>query len=118
MWYIQKCKSIADKLDTLNNRTIIDEIIFEFDFYEKSILIGDIKKVIVRLDYLKTLGENLSLLGYDIFDFNKYLEDMIISDSDIAISVNANVSNNVKLMNIHKSKGLEFSICLFCWIFK
>ena len=109
----KKCKSIADKLDTLNNRTIIDEIIFEFDFYEKSILIGDIKKVIVRLDYLKTLGENLSLLGYDIFDFNKYLEDMIISDSDIAISMNANVSNNVKLMNIHKSKGLEFSICYF-----
>lgn len=109
----KKCKSIADKLDTLNNRTIIDEIIFEFDFYEKSILIGDIKKVIVRLDYLKTLGENLSLLGYDIFDFNKYLEDMIISDSDIAISMSANVSNNVKLMNIHKSKGLEFSICYF-----
>lgn len=109
----KKCKNISSKLDTLNNRTIIDEIIKEFNFYEKSILVGDIKKVIIRLDYLKTLGENLSLLGYDIFEFNTYLEDMIISDSDITISMKANVPNNVKLMNIHKSKGLEFPICYF-----
>lgn len=109
----KKCKNIAEKLDTLNNRTIIDEIIKEFDFYEKSILVGDIKKVIIRLDYLKTLGENLSLLGYDIFEFNTYLENMITSDSDITISMSASVPNNVKLMNIHKSKGLEFPICYF-----
>ncbi len=109
----KKCKNISSKLDSLNNRTIIDEIIKEFNFYEKSILVGDIKKVIIRLDYLKTLGENLSLLGYDIFGFNTYLEDMIINDSDITISMKANVPNNVKLMNIHKSKGLEFPICYF-----
>ena len=107
------CKSISDKLDTLNNRTIIDEIIEKFNFYEKSILVGDVKKVIIRLDYLKTLGENLSLLGYNIFDFNTYLENMTVNDSDITISMSANVPNNVKLMNIHKSKGLEFSICYF-----
>lgn len=109
----KKCKSISNKLDTLNNKTIIDEIIKEFNFYEKSILVGDINKIIIRLDYLKSLGDNLSLLGYDIFEFNNYLEDMVIKDSDITISMGANVPNNVKLMNIHKSKGLEFPICYF-----
>lgn len=106
------CKSISDKLDILTNSSLIDEIIDKFNFYLNTIKVGDIKKTIVRLDYLKSLGDNLSLLGYDIEEFNKYLDSMM-NEEEITLSLNNNISNNVKLMNIHKSKGLEFPICYF-----
>ena len=108
-----KCLSICDHLDILSNSELIDEIIDKFNFYEKTICVGEMEKFIVRTDYLKSLGDNLSSLGYSIIEFNDYLQDMVLSDSDITFSLNMISSNSVKLMNIHKSKGLEFPICYF-----
>ena len=109
----KKCDNIAKKLDTMSSKKLIETIIDEFDFYEKAILIGDIDKVIKRCDYLLSLADNLSSLGKSIIEFNEYLNDLIVNDADISFTVNTNVKNNIKLMNIHKSKGLEFPICYF-----
>lgn len=108
-----KCLSISDHLTELSNRQLIEEIVNKFDFYEKTILVGEMDKSIVRIDYLKKIADNLSSLGYSIMEFNDYLKEMVLSDNDITFSINTKVENNVKLMNIHKSKGLEFSICYF-----
>ncbi len=109
----KKCENISEKINSYSNSELIVEIVNEFDFYENVIKVGDIEKFIVRIDYLKYLGDSLSKLGYSIIEFSDYLNDMVINDSDISFSLNAKVPNNVKLMNIHKSKGLEFPICYF-----
>ena len=109
----KKCENISKILDTLSSKRLIEIILDEFNFYEKAILIGDIDKVIKRCNYLLSLADNLSLLGKSIIEFNEYLNNLIVNDADISFSVNTNVKNNIKLMNIHKSKGLEFPICYF-----
>lgn len=109
----KKCFKIAQKLDNLSNKTLIEKIVNEFDFYEKGITVGNIDKLILRIDYLTSLAENLSSIGKSILDFNEYLNDLVVSNVDITLSSFVNASNSVRLMNIHKSKGLEFAICYF-----
>lgn len=108
-----KCNEIAKSLDSMSSRNVIETIIEKFNMYEKAIEIGDIEKRILRLDYLKSLADDLSNMGYSIIDFNNYIQDMILLDYDIRLSSSFIDNNSVKLMNIHKSKGLEFKICYY-----
>ena len=52
-------------------------------------------------------------MGYTLSDFKKYLDKMINGNSEITYKDSLVESNSVKIMNIHKSKGLEFPICYF-----
>ncbi|MGN1378830.1 MAG: UvrD-helicase domain-containing protein [Bacilli bacterium] len=109
----KRSEIIVKKLDNLTNKSLIEEIVNAFNFYEKGILVGDIDKMIIRIDYLMSLAENLSKLGYSINMFSDYLNNLILNDSDITFSLNPKVSGSIRLMNIHKSKGLEFPICYY-----
>ena len=77
----------------------------------------DIKESIIRLEYLMDLGKNLSDIGYTPVMFTKYLSDMI-DDGNIEYSLNNDDSNSVKILNIHKSKGLEYNICYYTGLSK
>lgn len=93
---------------------LIDNILIKYDIYNKLVTIGDINSNISIIDYLKDLGNTLSSLGYTPIEFTDYL-DNILDDDDIDIRVNLPKENtsSVKIMTIHKSKGLEFPICYF-----
>ena len=48
-----------------------------------------------------------------IIGFLKYLENIQNKNSDIsAASLSSEAENNVKILSIHKSKGLEFPVCI------
>jgi len=107
---VSKCKEI----NTYNSLiTIINNIIEKFDVYEKLTILPDIEKNIVRITNLIDIADSLSELGYSIYEFVNYLEDTIKMDLSVKYSVNTGGSNSVKIMNIHKSKGLEFPLCYF-----
>ena len=109
----KKCFYIASNLETMNNRTLLEKIIVEFDYYNRLIKIGNIKKNLLKLNYLLELADNLSSVGYTIIDFNNYFNEMLDNNLDIKISFSNDSLNSVKLMNIHKSKGLEFPYCYY-----
>ena len=111
----KKCKSI--NIFELTNLDLLNKIIYEFNYYEKLITIGNIKESMIRIDYLKDLSINLSNIGYTPIDFSKYLSDMI-NEGTIEYSLNNDNSDSVKILNIHKSKGLEYSICYFTGLSK
>ena len=52
-------------------------------------------------------------LGFTIRDFEAYLDEMISGKKEIKYKEVRGIGNCVKIMNIHKSKGLEFPICYF-----
>lgn len=108
-----KINLIKERINSLSNSEILDLIIKDFNIYEKLIMIGDINENIIRLDYLADLASNLSLIGYDIYDFTKYIDDIFTSDLEILYDAKDTTSDSVKIMTIHKSKGLEFYICYF-----
>ena len=111
----KKCKNI--NIFELSNLDLLNKIIEEFNYYEKLITIGNIKESMIKIDYLKDLSINLSNIGYTPLDFAKYLSDMI-NEQAIEYSLNSDNSDSVKILNIHKSKGLEYSICYFTGLSK
>ena len=92
---------------------IMDKIIREFNFYEKLITVGNVNESLERMSYLIDMAHTLGDLGYGIDEFLLYLENLINSDYDIKLSYSSISSDSVKIMTIHKSKGLEYHICYF-----
>ena len=109
------CKDI--NIYEISNLDLLNEIIDKFNVYEKLITLNNIKESMIRIDYLKDLSINLSNINYTPIMFAKYLDDMV-NNGVIEYSLNTDSSNSVKILNIHKSKGLEYSICYFTGLSK
>ena len=100
----------------LSCEELLLEIIDKFNFYEKMITIADVEKHIVVLDYLIDIAKKLSKIGYTVLDFYKYLEQILNNNYDITFDSFKN-PDAVKIMTIHKSKGLEFNICYYAGLY-
>ncbi|MCI9281529.1 MAG: UvrD-helicase domain-containing protein, partial [Bacilli bacterium] len=109
----KKCDKLARDLDNKTAGLLLEEIIENFKFYECLIKVGNISNSIKRLHYLIDLANMAEDLGFSIIDFKEYLEKMVDNRKEIRQKQDKNSSNSVKIMNIHKSKGLEFPICYF-----
>ena len=106
----EKCKLI-----NLNNplEDIINDIFKVFNIYERLTTLSGIDEYLVRISNLLDIASNLGGLGYTLEEFINYIEEVTEKGLTIKYSGNTNVDNAVKIMNIHKSKGLEFSLCYF-----
>ena len=113
----QKTKVISDNIDSISLNDIIDIIINEFDFYNKLILVGDYNLNVLRIDKLKEITNNLINLDYSIYEYCTYLNDIVSDKMKIEYQVNDINQESVKIMTIHASKGLEFSICYYAGLY-
>ena len=104
------CKSI-DLCMPLSD--VVISIIDKFNVYEKLTKLSDIDKSLIRISNLLDIADSLDSLGYDIGEFVDYINSVIENGLTVKYSVNTSGGNAVKIMNIHKSKGLEFSLCYF-----
>jgi len=100
-------------IDSLSLGEIINLIIDKFDFYNKVILVGDVDKRIARIDEIEKLFSSLSTLGYDLYESYNYLTRIIEDGYEIDVKDSDDAIDSVRIMTIHASKGLEFSICYF-----
>ena len=105
--------SIIEDMDNLSLNEIISEIIDKFKFYSKFILVGDINNRINRITSIIDIFNNLSSINYSIEEAYLYLNELIDNQYKIEVKEQNEASNSVKIMTIHASKGLEFSICYF-----
>ena len=105
--------NIVSIIDELPLPNLIEKIINEFSFYEKLITVGNIDESIIRLDYIEKLSKELGDISYTYKDFIKYFNTMILNNEKIEYPINNDIPNSVKIMTIHKSKGLEYPICYF-----
>jgi len=106
-------KEISENIDALGSYELLTKIVNDFKIYEKSILVGNVEETIVRINSIKSIAKNISNMGYTPYMFKDYLSKMIESSNDIKYKSNSVKGDSVKIMNIHKSKGLEFPICYF-----
>ena len=104
---------ITKKIDVISLEEVIDLVIDRFDFYNKLFLLGDYNANILRIQKLKEITSSLVNLDYDIYDYQKYLDDIISNNLKIEYNVNDNSTDTVKIMTIHASKGLEFGVCYY-----
>ncbi len=108
-----KINNIVKQINELSLENIIDKLITEFNFYEKAITVGNIDFIISNLEYISNLANNLQNLDYTIEKFNDFIEKTIESGDSIKIPANSEAKNSVKMMTIHKSKGLEYHVCYY-----
>ena len=114
----KKCLDISKNIDNMSNYELLLRIISDFNIYNNLIKIGNIKASIVKIDNILDNSKSLSDIGYDIYEFSNYLQTMIDDNYEIKYSVSLGDADSVKLMTIHKSKGLEYHICYFASLYK
>lgn len=109
----QKIQYLVSDIDYKSNKDLVLNILSEFDIENKLILIGDINANLTRLQFIINLSENVAMINQNIFDFSDYLVESFKKDLDLVFSNADTGENKVKIMTIHRSKGLEFPICYF-----
>ena len=112
----RKLMPLAERFDTMSIAQALDGIIDVFDVYAKLIRIGDVKENLIKIDYLYQLAHSLNRSGHDCSSFNEYLDSLFRSDDDerdITYTIDQGSENAVKIINIHKAKGLQYKICYF-----
>lgn len=108
-----KLKQLTEDATFLSNKEMVLKIIDTFSIYERLILIGDIEANSHRLQQMLSIAQNLTDLNIPIFEMGSYFENLMQENKKIEIPSAAPLKNQVKIMTIHKSKGLEFPICYF-----
>ena len=97
----------------MSNVNLLDRIINDFDIFNKFINVGNIENKSMIIDYLYKNFSDLDSIGYGVTALKDYFNNIVNSGKSINVSMNTNNSNTVKIMTIHKSKGLEYHICYF-----
>ncbi len=111
-------KEISDKLYYLSPLEILNLIIEKFNIYEKLVTIGNVENAMIRIESLQNICKEVENLNWTISMFSEYLNEVIDNDFKIRYSLNTKYGNNVKIMTIHKSKGLEFNLCYYSGLYK
>ena len=100
----------------LDIEELLLQIINDFKYYEKIITIGNITDHLTVIDYLVKQAEDLAKLGYTLKDFYLYLDNILKSDETITYP-KIETGKGVKIMTIHKSKGLEYHLCYYSGLY-
>lgn len=103
-------KNIAKKAKTITNYQLTEQIIKDFDIYQKLISVGDISNNIEILNYFLNRSKEMDELGYDLLDYCEYfinLENFEIEEELDKIKPSI---DSVSLLSMHASKGLEYKI--------
>ena len=114
----QKCTELSKEVNSMTIHQLYDEIITRFNFYEAYLNIGGIHNGIVKISKLRELAFNLESLGYTIEMFSEYLNKLLNIGYKMEYKVPDNGADAVKIMTIHKSKGLEYPVCYFSGLYK
>ena len=110
---VQIALAIKDEINYLTAKEIFRLILSKYNYYEKILTTVDVVKCEKCIEYLDQLIGDLEENGSTIDDVMYYLNKVLEKDYDIKYDNSNDSGDSVKIMSIHKSKGLEFSICYF-----
>ncbi len=105
--------SLSKKIDEISLEEIYYKIIDNFNFYEKLSIIGDVNNSIIVLEYISTIFKTMANSGMNVLDASDYFSSFFENGISLKYKMNEDSTNCVRIMTIHKSKGLEFPYCFF-----
>lgn len=111
--FAQKIELIKERLRFAPIKVILETLYEEFDIYFKISRITQYYANAHKIESLLDVCDSFDTLEYSLTDFINYLDDLNLNNEDVDYSENDNNENSVTLINIHKSKGLEYNIIYF-----
>lgn len=108
--WVRSLTERVGELSSLPLPSLFDEVLRIFDIVAK---LPSAKNVLSNFERIETLYEASktgSSFGWDLFDFVEYFKDLTNFDISLGQEIPPSDSKAVKLMSIHASKGLQFSI--------
>ena len=109
----KKCLELVKDIDNMNLSNYFLYLLDNFNYDEKLMTLSNMKSFRTRCEYIYNLCRDYENLGKTIYDFVEYLNELFDNDYDLSFDTNTVSNNSCKIMTIHKSKGLEFSICYY-----
>lgn len=100
-------------LNEISYSRLFYEICFKLSIYDKLPLIGDVENSLVVLEYIHNIFKSLTDSQMKLEDSYMYLSEVFSSDIGLKYKLKGDSSKSVRIMTIHKSKGLEFPVCYF-----
>ena len=114
---MKKIEEISKQADSCSVSELLDIIIEEFEVYDRLNKIGEVSDNINKINFLYTLSHELNDMGYSYKDFNDFMDKVFEKSSnkndDLSYKSRVPEIDAVKIMTMHKSKGLEFSVCYY-----
>ncbi len=104
---------LAQRLDELPLEELYFLIVEEFQIYEKLARIGDVNNSCVTLEYIHSLFLVMKDASMSMEEASTYFADVFEKGIELKYKLVENTDSCVRMMTIHKSKGLEFPYCLF-----
>lgn len=114
-------RNLAKELHTYSEHNALidtyEEILRRFNVYDKLSTTTDINDKLVVIEYVSNTINSLAKMGYSFSDLAKHFKDIINNEIEIK-NARKDSGNGVVLINIHKSKGLEYPICFFAGLYR
>ena len=101
------------KLKNISYSTLFYEICNRLNIYDKLGLIGNVDNSLIILDNIHNIMNSFTKCNMTISEAAKYLADAFNSDIKMPYTLIEGNKDSVRIMTIHKSKGLEFAYCFF-----
>lgn len=109
---LEDFKELASNIN-VSYQQLFYKIALKLDIYNKLSYIGDVDNSIGVLEYIYKIFDMLQNLAMPISEAVDYLVGVFNSDIKLSYKLQSSNKDSVKIMTIHKSKGLEFPICIF-----
>ena len=103
--------AIAHATETATIVDSFDQVLKQFAVAEQLTALDDTFEAKQRMMYLENIVERLALEGYTLKDLVIYFDALVEADLEVDFdTARLDSTGSVRLMTIHKSKGLEFPI--------
>ncbi|GIW21456.1 MAG: RecBCD enzyme subunit RecB [Candidatus Sericytochromatia bacterium] len=110
----QKIKNVIENIENYSIHKLIKILYKEFKIVEKFSLYPDYRQKVENLKKLVKLSSNFDRNNFQLRDFIQFLENTDENVENIIIED----ESFIKLMSIHKAKGLEAKVVIIPYIFE
>ncbi len=114
----QQIEVIVHKMHGHSLSAQIRCLLLDFDFEYRLLRIGNITLNEKKIEQLLSAVSAMEKIGYTMEDFLDYLTNLNSFSLELKSAFQDDGSNSVRIMSIHKSKGLEFPIVYYCGLAK